>query len=279
MIKIKLPGSKNAFIVRDLSNSKSIENEFSNAFYPYVLEVTTPIFDISRDVLIERNDKSVCVKCRNSEWKAVGSNELSLFECYKTIYSIIRENLQLEENYCFLHGAAMLIDDRLCLFLSETGMGKSTLSVNFAMQGCECLVDDLIILDKKNYVIYPISKYAHIRKESMVLFQNKTDLLMFNELINRYDFLLSEKRFQKKYRVEYIFILRRGHYNTELHLCDNSFECILENMFLPYQVKGNVFSAAKISFDYNIYNASYGDLDSLLKEIRAFINCQELHHK
>ena len=271
MIKIKLPGSKNIFIINDLCNSKSIENEFFNTFYPYVTEVTNSISNIRWDILIEKNDENIRVKNRNNGWKILDADILSLFDCYKTVYSIIRENLQLDDEYCFLHGSAILIDNILCLFLSETGMGKSTLSVYFDINGYNCLTDDLIILDKKRYVIYPISKYAHIRKEGLYLFQKNTDLLIYNGLIDRYEYQLAEKRFENECKVKYIFILHRGYLKTELRSCDNAFECILENMFLPYQIKGNILSSAKISCDYNIYSALYGDLDSLLKEIREFI--------
>lgn len=271
MIKITLPGSKNIFIINDLFNSKSIENEIFNTFYPYVTDVTPKNFNMQWDIWIERNTENIRVKRRHYGWKKLDVDVLSLFDCYKIAYSIIRENLQLDDEYCFLHGSATLIDNRLCLFLSETGMGKSTLSVYFDMHGYKCITDDLIILDKKNYTIYPISKYAHIRKEGLFLFQNNIDLLTYNRLIDRYEYLLSESRFQDEYKVEYIFILRRGYPNTALFLCNNAFECILENMFLPYQIKGNIFSSAKISCDYSIYSALCEDLDSLLKEIREFI--------
>lgn len=109
------------------------------------------------------------------------------------------------------------------------------------------------------------------------MLQNDTDLLTYNGLIDRYEYLLSEKRFKGAYKVKYIFILQRGYPNTELCMCNNAFECILENMFLPYQINGNLFSSVKISCDYTIYNALYGDLDSLLKEIRAFVRHKSVY--
>ena len=59
MIKITLPGSKNIFIINDLFNSKSIENEFFNAFYPYVREVSPKEINMPWDIWIERNNENV----------------------------------------------------------------------------------------------------------------------------------------------------------------------------------------------------------------------------
>ena len=145
MIKIKLPGSKNIFIINDLFNSKSNENEIFKTFYPYATEVTPSILNIRWDIWIERNNDNLRVKSRKNGWKILDLDVIASFECHKTTYSIIRENLQLDDEYCFLHGSAILIDNKPRLFLSETGMGKSTLSVYFDMRGYKCITDDLII--------------------------------------------------------------------------------------------------------------------------------------
>ena len=280
MIKIKLPGTKNIFIINDLSISKSVENEIFNTFYPYAIELTKLSYDIRWDIWIERNDKNIRVKSRKNEWKILTTGEMSPFDYYKRIYSIIRENLQLEDEYCFLHGSAVLIDGCTCLFLAETGMGKSTLSVYFDMYGHRCLTDDLIILNKKSHVIYPISRYAHIRKQGLFLFQNNTDSLIHNGLIDRYEYLLSEERFQYEHKVQYVFMLHRGFPITDVRVCDSAFEWVLENMFLPYQIKNNINSAITISNDIPVFDMYYNNLEqakilmlSLIKKAETIFEC------
>lgn len=275
MIQIKFPGVKNIFFIEDQSQIKLIEQEIENTFFPYTQKVIAQekCGESQYNIFIETDGFNVTVKTNIVGASIVQREYDSSYGAYRKAYSIIRENLQLENGFCFLHGSCVVIDDTACLFLAETGVGKSTLSVYCDVAGQICLTDDLIIMDVSSRIIYPISKYAHIRENGTVFFDQNvfSPRLSFNSFISRYEYSLSEKRFAQTFKIEYIFILNRSFPKEKIVESTNSYFKILENMFLPYQIKSNILSALNICKQYKIYDVFYSDLNVLLKKLRLFI--------
>lgn len=271
MILINLPGTKNCFLVNDVSNSQTIEHELKKAFFPYAQQIHSKSVPLQYGFWLETNGHFITVKNDDGILKVLSESICAPYEVYKSIINIIRDNIQLIDDYCYLHGAAVVINGHPCLFLSETGAGKSTLGVYSDSRGQPCITDDLIILHKRTKKIFPVSQYAHLREEGAYLLQNPHTAIKYNRFLDRYEYKLSTQRFQKEYRVEHIFILHRKEGQAQVSVSVSAFDRVLENMFLPYQVKNNAMSAYQICNDFTIYELYYQELFEVLGKMIEFV--------
>ena len=267
MLKIELPGSNILFWVEDKAFDFLVEKELYNTFYPYAaFETNLPVFFQHNDVFVCIDDKiyiEVCHRTLSCPYKGI-------MHAYKSVFAIIRENLQLQDNYAYIHGAAIIVEGYGFLLLAETGIGKSTLSVYMEQEGGGiCLTDDLIIVQKETRSILPVSKYAHIRIEGKSLFKTG-ESMAYNHVTNRYNYLLSEKRFNRAWPIDCVLVL---------HRCDNKQAVlpspmpmigVLDNMFLPYQIKNNINSAITISNAIPIFDMYYNNLEQAKKLMLSF---------
>lgn len=277
MIQINLPGSKNKFFLYDNSVGKAIEREVSSKFYPYTVSKNDDFtLDITskNSIVFETNGYKLTI-C-NSDYRIVEKCYSSISITYKKICSVIRENLIVQDGFCFLHGSAVLLNEKVCLFLAETNTGKSTFSVYSELFNHTCISDDLIILSIQDNRVYPISKNAHVRlgAEYFLPCQNA---LSYNSLIARYDYPLKTERFHKKYIVKYIFLLERTDSIFNIEALDDPLEGILSNMFLPYQIYNNVSSALIIKEQYQIFHICYRSPDELLQGVNSFIEMNSIN--
>lgn len=271
MLKLKLPGAKNNFFIEDVSSSCLIEQELSCSFYPYAASTVPENADVQGfDLWMSTDGKTLEIKTAS---KKVATLLFDTSEAvYKKIVSLIRENLLSEPNYCYLHGSAVSIMGETCLFLAETGTGKTTLSVFWDMQKDKrCLSDDLIILNKDTFELYPISSNAHVRQSSSFLLGRRINALRYNELIGRYEYPLEQERFSQKHFAKYIFVLQRKAGKPRIEPCEVPVHTVLENMFLPYQMTNNIVSAMKISQQFTVYNLFYEDLGATSELLEKFI--------
>jgi hypothetical protein len=62
-----------------------------------------------------------------------------------------------------LHGAAVAVDHRAVVFLGDSGMGKSTLSIALAQRGAALLSDDCIVLDRSAGQFLAQPSYPSVR--------------------------------------------------------------------------------------------------------------------
>ncbi len=258
MLKIELPGSNNLFWIEDNTFESFVENELYHSFYPYATkESNKTVLLQNRDVFIQVEDLLRIETCKQVTFRRY--NDIS--HVYKTAFSIIRENLQIQNDFSYLHGAAISIQNKVCLLLAETGAGKSTLGV-YVDQEKEglCLTDDLIIFQKTSRTIIPLSKHAHLRNESRELLK-KGSLMFYNDIVERYEHPLSDNRFKQTWKLNYILILHRNMNIQTIQPSSMPLVDVLNNMFLPYQMKNNLNSAVKISKDVPIYNIFYHDLE------------------
>ena len=104
--------------------------------------------------------------------------------------------------------------------------------------------------------------------------KNIEKVLSYNALLNRYQYKLSDQRFCQNHHVEYIFVLHREKETLDIRPTSAPFFAILENMFLPYQLKGNIFGAANISYRFTVYDVFYDDLENLYKLLISFLRAE-----
>lgn len=273
MIQINIPGAENNFVIYDCSKQKTIEHEFESKFYPYTVIINGDLILREKSLIFVTDGYQLTVIYGNNFHSFVKQYP-SINITYKKICTFIRDNLIIREGFCLLHGAAISLEGHVSLFLAETNTGKSTFAVYSEYFGHTCITDDLIILDTQENMVYPISKYAHIRLGAEALLPNQ-HRLFYNPITMRYNYPLKEERFNKKYIVEYIFIINRNDSIVKADVADNPLEAILDNMFLPYQVYNNIVSSIKIKDNYPIYNICYRKLEELNQEVMCLLNSNE----
>lgn len=264
MLKIKLPGARNSFYVLDTSLNLVVAKELKSMYYPYAtLDFIEE--DKNSDLLIETDGVYLEIKSPKGGIALTKEQYASASSVYKRICSIIRENIVLDDEYCYLHGSAVLIQNKVFLFLAETGMGKSTLSVFLDMCKGVCLSDDLIILSKKELKVYPIGEKAHIRSSALNLFEGLNCKFQYNKLSTRYDYLLSKKQTVQSCGLilNSIFLLFREKNKAVITKNSTPIESVLTNMFLPYQIKNNVLSATYICQKTKVYNFFYDNFEDI----------------
>lgn len=259
MLKIELPGSNNLFWVEDKAFDLLVEEELFNTFYPYAS------FEKNYPALFRHNDVSVCIDDKlyiKACHALMSCSQKGIMHAYKSVFAIIRENLQIQNSYAYIHGAAVVMNDCGFLLLAETGTGKSTLGVYLEQEGGGlCLSDDLIIVQNETRNVLPVSKYAHIRKEGKSLL-DVGDTMAYNHVTNRYDYLLSEQRLSHTWPLDFILVLHRCGSNKPAVLpSPRPMIGVLDNMFLPYQIKNNIYSATKISNDIPVFDMYYNNLE------------------
>ena len=271
LLKIDLPGAKITFLIEDLSEKQIINKILEQTFFPYAIMLSKRDTILSSYIHIKTDGYILNIRKQIERCTNITMQMNSIFETFKIILTIIRENFLITDDYCYLHGSATIFQGYPCLFLAETGTGKSTLSVHWDLNNHMCLTDDLIILEKKYYKICPISRYANIREAGVSLLGKKSCYLQYNELTRRYEYLLSPKRFHKEHNIKHIFILHRGCPQPKICLANNPFDSISHNAYLPYQIKNNVLSSLKISNDYPIYDVFYNTFDEITHCLKEFV--------
>ena len=141
-------------------------------------------------------------------------------------------------------------------------MGKSTLSLFLhALDEFECFSDDLIIINLQNLQIRPMSRYVHIRESAIALMGHNTlGKLTYNKLVDRYQYPLSHNRFNKENKVNGIFILDRKEFANSVSKITGPQVEILNNSYLPYQLRKNVVNAVILSNHTDVWRIEYSTL-------------------
>lgn len=117
-------------------------------------------------------------------------------ECVTTyplqeIDRIMFDNTEYDDSIFALHGAAVEWKGKAYLFLAPTTSGKTTLASYLSITGFGYITDDCILLDRKNFEIYPYCSPLHLRSGGLaVLKKHKINIPDFQHLddccIDRY---------------------------------------------------------------------------------------------
>lgn len=218
-------------------------------------------------------NKKMNVYIYSKSGNIISSVELSSkYKIYNYIINTIRNNMQIDSHACILHGVAISIYNQKALLLGESGAGKSTLGAYVQMMnGSACLADDIILFDATTNRFSPLSNYIFLRESSISVINvaRKDDLLMrnimYDSFLNRFCLELTQKPLGEAFNIDDIYILSRGTNEIYIEKDQNQIESILKNMYLPYQVKSNLYCAMDLVGKKNITILHYNDLPKLYK--------------
>ena len=186
--------------------------------------------------------------------------------------------MQIDSCACILHGVAISIHSHKALLLGESGAGKSTLGAYVQMMnGSTCLADDTILFDAKTNRFFPLSKYIFLRESSIsVINDARKDIdvledlsfsimrnLVYDSFLNRFCLELTQKPLEDAFDIDDIYILSRGDNEIYVEKEHNPIESILNNMYLPYQVKSNLYCAMYLASKKNITILHYNGLKKI----------------
>ena len=156
------------------------------------------------------------------------------------------------------------------LLLGESGAGKSTLSAYLhLMTGCECYTDDIAVMNYNTMVTQGVSQYINLRSPSLNLLPANYNAV-YDGFIERYKIILNNR---VEAKVDYIVLLnRQNHLKVAIKPIDNPIRMLVQNMYLPYSLKGNLIAANKLAVHNRIYEMCFSDLltaYNLLRELRG----------
>lgn len=108
----------------------------------------------------------------------------------KEIDKFFYEQKRYDEDVFAIHGAAVECCGRAYLFLSPSKGGKSTLTSYLVNQGFGYITDDCVLLDKKDFRIYPCTNPVRLREGSKEILKkydvNIPTILLDSPPIHRY---------------------------------------------------------------------------------------------
>ena len=266
MLVIDLPCSKNKFVFQFDTECRIVYEELSNLFYPYV--TFADILPAEYDIVFVVKKDSINLFLNGAQIQQCPYS--SLLALYKTIVGIIRDNIVLEDDFSLLHGAVLAHGTDAYILLAESQMGKSTLSMYLTTSSeFKCITDDLAIIHNKSYRIYPISKFLHVRKSALVLFDTEKFMdFSYNPLLDRYQHSLSNDRFSTEYVTKKIVILDRQ--NSINRISKLHFPCneIVQNSYLPFQLKSNIVNSIILSQHIETWKIEYSTLQQAHQYIK-----------
>jgi hypothetical protein len=74
------------------------------------------------------------------------------------------------EGYYQIHGGAAVKNNRGIILPAAPGSGKTTLTVGLAMNGFQCLSDDIVLIDADSLKLNPFSRNVFITEEKKAVF-------------------------------------------------------------------------------------------------------------
>lgn len=201
----------------------------------------------------------------------------------KIIEILFYPTLFCRENYFYLHGGAVVKNNKCICFLAPSNTGKTTLTIDFLKQGYDYLTDDIIPIDLTNLTTQGFPKPLFLRPNS--IHKNNIDIHVKNGEFSRTIYV--PRTYHKgPVKINQIFILNRDIKHINNCSCvklqsTEKFGTLLNNIYYTTDKIHLVKSIAKIINYTDLYNLYYYDSRQAIEMINAesFELCGENRHE
>jgi hypothetical protein len=181
-----------------------------------------------------------------------------------------------------LHSSAVNINDKLVLFLGESGQGKSTLALSFHQVGYPAVTDDVIFLEKGDATYAGFAPYNGLR-----LWQDSISHVLDDEVGTKVAHYNSKRRVEthsvqsQQLPIRFLVILEAPEENSQvelrrmtpleavMHLTASKFRLDKDSQSLIEEFEFFVDFANAIPFYDLTYPHNYDDLPQVHKHILA----------
>lgn len=148
------------------TNDEIIEKILFLNFSPYISRVSYRN-EINSLLLYKKDDHNLCIKFNNEQ----GNVPLNMVN--HIIFATISKNIELKDNYIFLHSALLEKNGVGFFLLGGSNSGKSTLSAFLCSNGYQYGSDDKIIVSTNLQEVYILNRKIQLRKASLDILSNQ----------------------------------------------------------------------------------------------------------
>lgn len=189
----------------------------------------------------------------------------------KIIEILFYPTLFCGENYFYLHGGAVVKNDKCICFLAPSNTGKTTLTIDFLKQGYDYLTDDIIPIDLIRLTTQGFPKPLFLRSNS--IHKNNIDIHVENGDFSR-TIYVPQTCHKGPVKINRIYILNRDVKYIENCSCvelqsAEKFGTLINNIYYTSNKIHLVKSIAKIINCVNLYNVYYYDSQQAIEMMSA----------
>lgn len=128
---------------------------------------------------------------------------------FYTLFNIPLSFMLSANDIILFHSSACIIDNTICAFTGEKGMGKSTLIKKLMKRGIEIYSDDSIAIINQELECFNSYNFMKIKKDNKNNL-GEIDILHYNEITDKY--LCPIHATLAKRKIAHIYVLKRGVY-------------------------------------------------------------------
>lgn len=202
--------------------------------------------------------------------------EQTIFCTQEEVYGKIIEilfypTLFCREKFFYLHGGAVVKNNKSICFLAPANTGKTTLTIDFLKQGYEYLTDDIIPINLSNLETQGFPKPLFLRPDS--IHKNNLNIHIKNGNFSR-TIYVPLTYYKSPVKINQIFILHRDIKYSNSCSCtklqsSEKFGTLLNNIYYTTDKMHLIKSIAKIINSVDLYNLYYYDSRQAIKMINS----------
>ena len=178
-----------------------------------------------------------------------------------------------EKGYCYLHGGAVEIDNKVFLFIGKSFSGKSTMITYLTAKGAEYVTDDRLVLNAEKGIITPLTRRINLREGTKELFENQYNLTLDVEYYAFHEYkrwrYLPPRIAQDDKKVTCAFLIeRKDSSSLKSEKCSEveAMNIYMENSLSLTDLR-NVSVFAQLARTVKLYRLRY----SSIEEVRKFL--------
>lgn len=195
------------------------------------------------------------------------------------VISIITKCITTSQGWNIYHGAAVELNNKVFMFLGDSGAGKTTLTAYLTLLGNgKYISEDMLIVDCLRKQIVPCNNELHMRRGGMELLWDKYGKDIFSskfvkcEEYERY-FVTPPSVIKEIKTIDAVFCLDRKD-NRSLSkyekITNGIFERLLGACFLPNNTIENVKGSLALTNLIDMYSLSYYDFEDVYQLLCSY---------
>lgn len=262
-----------------LFNNEEILNELMIMYSPYAnLYLTKKLGDISKSCIISIDKLGDMYKIN---FNGISEYEVDFNKIIEIIEIFLHKVLYTENEYLFLHGAALSLNKTGFLILGGTGSGKTTLTTYLLQDEFKYITDDKIIVNAVNGKICLFNRPIQLRKGGKSVLSEKYGYnLKLKEKVytnkdERYLLDVNDNVSDNYLCVRKIFIINRSTNGDATCFKidkESAFNSIISNLYSSAKIKQNVEHIIELIKNTDIYCLKYSKMCDAKKYIWKIIS-------
>lgn len=220
----------------------------------------TPCFSVTRE-----NEESWQIRWKG-EW----------FRCSSPLGFLSQEMVfcrRFDPRVFALHGAAVEVRGKACVFLAATTAGKTTLTAYLVQKGMGYLTDDCVLIDRETLAVYPCTTPVHLRQGGVEVLRRYGALPPLLQPLGDPGFerwtFLPERCIESPLPLEKIFFLQRTEDENGVHVLEtnDAFSRLLKSPITEYPLTAEHLKTVSRLTQTRPEELRYKDMNYVVEEL------------